>query len=366
MVWPPIASFYPTRTRRRLDTVSGDDRRSTCSLTHGIKECVIAEILDFVNMCILLTTTSHPDYPFILLSNRDEFFARPTKLATKRKLENGSQILSPLDLGRPEHGSWIGITSSGRLAVLVNYREQSLYLSEVSRGILPLDYLESNLPDREWFATLEDKLSQNSTSGRPVTLSNIGGFSLVYGKLELDPTSGKIKPLNIMSNRGDFGKLHATVVDTEDLHQEIAAQETFGLSNSLYYAPWKKVQLGTSKLSAMIQTSIAKNYSLDEIIESCFEILSTDTYDSEIRKKGSFMNELEELQNSIFIPPLQSHYDLLKRSATVGKYYGTRTQTVIALHKSGTLHYYERDLHLEDSDKVNFRAQHFKFDTCRQ
>lgn len=30
-------------------------------------------------MCILLTTTSHPDFPLLLLSNRDEYFARPTQ-----------------------------------------------------------------------------------------------------------------------------------------------------------------------------------------------------------------------------------------------------------------------------------------------
>ncbi|CUM68146.1 uncharacterized protein PRCAT00005863001 [Priceomyces carsonii] len=74
-------------------------------------------------MCILLLTTRHPDYPLILLSNRDEFFRRPTKPAHFRELASGTKILSPLDLGRPERGTWIGVTTSGRLAVLVNYRE---------------------------------------------------------------------------------------------------------------------------------------------------------------------------------------------------------------------------------------------------
>lgn len=166
-----------------------------------------------------------------------------------------------------------------------------------------------------------------------------------------------------MSNRGDFGKLHASVVEADDLHKEVAAQETFGLSNSLYYAPWKKVELGTSKLSAMITTSIENHYTLSELIESCFEILCTDTYDSEIRKKGTIEEEFQELQNSIFIPPLDTRTDLLDKPLTVGKYYGTRTQTVIAYHKSGTLHYYEKDLHPDDSEKVQVRFQHFKFDT---
>lgn len=314
-------------------------------------------------MCILLTTTSHPDYPFILLSNRDEFFARPTELARLRTLDKDNEFVSPLDLGRPEHGTWIGITPEGKVAVLVNYRERNQYLSEISRGILPLEYLTSKLSDDEWLSTLEDKLSQGSASGKAVTLDHIGGFSLVYGKLEIDPKTAKIMPLNIMSNRGDGGRVHSTKVESDDLHKEIAVLETFGLSNSLYYVPWKKVELGTSLLSSMISSSVEHDYSIDDIVESCFEILSTNTYDSEIRKKGTFPEELEELRNSIFIPPLDSHLDLLNVPPTIGKYYGTRTQTVIALHKSGTLHYYERDLHPDDSEKVSVRAQHFKFDT---
>lgn len=315
-------------------------------------------------MCILLTTTSHPDFPLILLSNRDEFFARPTKLAHLRDLADGSQILSPLDLGRPERGSWIGVTSTGKIAVLVNYREDLQFYSEVSRGVLPLDYLKSNLGESEWFTHFEEKLSQSSANGHSLSLRNIGGFSLVYGQLSIDLSTGKIHPLNILSNRGDFGKLHATKVEADDLHKEIAAQETFGLSNSLYYAPWKKVKLGTQKLAAMVSASVENHYTLSELIDSCFEILSTDTYDSEIRKKGTFPEEFKELQNSIFIPPLDTHLDLLDKPLTVGRYYGTRTQTVIAFHKLGTLHYYERDLHPEDSDKVQLRSQHYKFETA--
>lgn len=75
-------------------------------------------------MCILISTTEHPDYPFLLLSNRDEYYARPTKGAHFRTLENGTQILAPLDLARTEHGTWIGVTTSGKIAVLVNYREE--------------------------------------------------------------------------------------------------------------------------------------------------------------------------------------------------------------------------------------------------
>lgn len=77
-------------------------------------------------MCILLTSTNHPEYPFILLSNRDEFFVRPTQRAHFRELSNGVKLLSPLDLGRPEHGTWIGVTTNGKLSVVLNYREENI------------------------------------------------------------------------------------------------------------------------------------------------------------------------------------------------------------------------------------------------
>lgn len=74
-------------------------------------------------MCILLSTTEHADYPLLLLSNRDEYYARPTQLAQIRNLNEKTKILSPLDLGRPEHGTWIGVNTDGKIAILVNYRE---------------------------------------------------------------------------------------------------------------------------------------------------------------------------------------------------------------------------------------------------
>lgn len=321
-------------------------------------------------MCILLSTTEHPDYPLILLSNRDEYFARPTQLATLRRMKDGGNVLSPLDLGRPEHGTWIGVTSTGKIAVLVNYREVGLFVSEVSRGILPLEYLTSDLTDDEqWYNTLEEKLSKATIAGTPAKLDQIGGFSLVYGKVEVDAATGRLKPLNIMSNRGDRGKVHSFADCATDLHEEIAKRSVFGLSNSLYYHPWKKVELGTSKLRTLVADAVEEDYSLDRLVESSFELLLTDTYDPEVRNlgEGASLEKLKELQNSIFIPPLEYESstvasDKLFSPPPFGQYYGTRTQTVIMYHKSGTLHYFERDLHPDDQKAMKIRRQHYKFD----
>lgn len=312
-------------------------------------------------MCILLSSTLHPDYPFILLSNRDEYFARATQMATVRKMDNGSQILSPLDLARPERGTWIGITDKGKLAVLVNYREQSHIISEVSRGVLPLQYLTSDLSDAEWYENLESILSESYVDGKHVSLSQIGGFTLVYGNLELD-AKGRLQPLHLLSNRGDRGKVHSSSSDGEIPHADIAGQSTFGLSNSRYNSPWPKVDLGTSLLNKLVSDSIEKHYDHDQLLNGCYEVLSTDTYDREIRNNGDFEHKLKEVLNSIFIPPLKTHFGPECFSPAGGEYYGTRTQVVILLHKSGTLHYHERDLHLKDTEDVEIRTQCYVFD----
>lgn len=309
-------------------------------------------------MCIFISSTSHPEYPFLALSNRDEYFGRPTQLANVRDLESGGKIISPLDLGRIEHGSWIGITSTGKLAVLVNYCEPNATISEVSRGVLPIEYLTSDLDDEAWYDSLEETLGAKVAVEKQKVLNRIGGFTLVYGKLEFDPETKQIHPLNIISNRGDRGKIHAGCDLSGDLHKLVALQKTFAVSNSLYYEPWEKVQLGCRSLSDLIKGSVASDYSHEQLVEGCFEVLSRNTLsDASVEDRPKLPENIAELQNSIFIPPIKC-----KKTDGAPILYGTRTQTVVLLHKSGTLHYYERDLHSIDDAKIEMKNQHYQFD----
>ncbi|KAI5951115.1 hypothetical protein KGF54_004189 [Candida jiufengensis] len=306
-------------------------------------------------MCISIATTSHPDYPLILCSNRDEYFKRPTNPAQFRRLNDSVQILTPLDLARPEHGTWIGVTTTGKIAVLVNYRDldTEMTLCEVSRGVLPLSYLKSNLSDEEWREQLMSEVENNDNK---IDITKIGGFSLLYGHLKLDSQTQKIEHLNILSNRGNYGKIFETVengniVESEYDDDGISEKTTFGLSNSLYNEPWKKVKMGEKLLNSLIETSIQKNYNQEKLVEECFKVMKTDTYDKTINEGKSFDTKILELRNSIFIPPIKRNgpeSNLL----SIGDYYGTRTQTIILLTKTGELNYYERNLHMADKPEV--------------
>lgn len=105
-------------------------------------------------------------------------------------------------------------------------------------------------------------------------LNLIGGFTLVYDQLQVDPVTHKMKPLNIISIRGDRGKIHASGDLACDLHKQIALQQTFSVSNSLYYEPWEKVQLGREDLSNLVKTAVESDYSHEQLVEGCFGVFS--------------------------------------------------------------------------------------------
>lgn len=81
----------------------------------------------------------HPTYPLIILSNRDEFWDRPSLAVQTWK----GTILAPRD-GKA-HGTWIGANSTGRVSFLTNVRnfKKDPHPNPKSRGALVWDFLES-------------------------------------------------------------------------------------------------------------------------------------------------------------------------------------------------------------------------------
>lgn len=92
-------------------------------------------------MCLIAVAwQSHPDYPLIVLANRDEFHARPA--APAQFWEESPAVLAGRDLSAG--GTWLGVTRQGRFAALTNVREPGMAQGERSRGLIVSAYLQGN------------------------------------------------------------------------------------------------------------------------------------------------------------------------------------------------------------------------------
>ncbi|GME73622.1 unnamed protein product [[Candida] boidinii] len=372
-------------------------------------------------MCILIASCLHPDYPLILLSNRDEYFSRSTQLAQfiestpnstaataaidignshSEKIVNGNsegvklisetvanhdingeitktkaktvtdqqqhsplatpqtttynntnaettRLLMPYDLQREEHGTWIGVNSNGKICVLVNYREpfRANASSKISRGSIPLEFLNSDLSTHEW---------ENYIRNKTENFKLIGGFSFFYGDLKYNPIIKNIEPFKIISNRCDYSL--DVFQNRLSLDSSIKINEeklTIALSNSRYDEPWPKIQLGKNKLNSVISESIEKNWDQDKLVDSLFESLSVKVPNNNWEHL-SYEEAFLQMKQTIFVPPVRTNSEF-------SKYYGTRTQTVILVDKSGELTYIEKNLHSTDDLSELPKINKFKF-----
>ncbi|KJZ78584.1 hypothetical protein HIM_01975 [Hirsutella minnesotensis 3608] len=242
-------------------------------------------------MCIVLFTTTHPGYSLILIDNRDEYILRPTSRPSWWKHPvSGEEVLSSRDFQRSEKGTWFGITRSGTLAVLTNYRETVLNdIDHPVHGIKSRGRVVT-----AWLGGLADngidKGVQQLVDGGKV--AGVGGFSMVSGKLRRN--GGGIA---IVSNR-------AQQADDVPL---VGRQrgETWGLSNTVFTDPeeWPKVRSGKQLLKRVVADAVATNASQDELIKGLFSVLDTDTLPE--RKPGmGFEQYVNQLKHTIFVPAI--------------------------------------------------------------
>lgn len=95
-------------------------------------------------MCLVLFAVGlHPQYPLIILSNRDEFYERATTPA--QHWDEDPHVFAGKDF--VAGGTWLGVNDQGCFACLTNYRNPAAYdPSKQSRGLLVKDYLSSKEP----------------------------------------------------------------------------------------------------------------------------------------------------------------------------------------------------------------------------
>lgn len=232
-------------------------------------------------MClILLAYDVHTEYRLILAANRDEFHDRPT--LPMAFWEDHPDILAGRDL--KAGGTWLGITRSGRVSAITNYREPGGPKPDApSRGHLVSGFLAGNSPSQ---AYLEAVSSVGQT---------YSGFNLIVGD-----ESG----LFYYSNRQPgIQKL---------------VPGWYGLSNHHLNTDWPKVRKGIALLkSAILNADPVNSVNMDPI----FHLLKNREIppDDRLPDTGVGM-EWERILSPMFIQ---------------SPGYGTRSSSVMLINRNG-------------------------------
>ncbi|KAL4913285.1 NRDE protein-domain-containing protein [Aspergillus aurantiobrunneus] len=325
-------------------------------------------------MCIALISTAHPSYSLIIINNRDEYLRRPTAPASFWPTPN-AHILGGRDLARSTQGTWMGITQSGKVAILTNYRESTsdAATGQQSRGAIVNSWL-TRTPDGPTTTYVEEMVASP-------TARNVGGFSLVCGYVN--------EPLAIVSNRSS----------NMDQISWIAGEkgQTKGLSNTVFDdRSWPKILEGERLVDEVIEGHVRgdgrRGAGEEDLIEGLLGVLNTNSL-PKLDEGATAEDYLPYFRRSIFIPLIgtrekskapaaagemaapesgrslcndgQEHRtesgpakketeagnDILDQSYLHGPY-GTQKQTVLLVGKDGRVRYFERTLYDQEAKAV--------------
>jgi len=169
-------------------------------------------------MCLIaFAIDSHPKYRLIMVANRDEYRNRET--APAGYWSAATHLLAGRD--QQAGGTWLGITTGGKLAAITNYRDaKQQVINPPSRGSLVSDYLcDNDMTPTE----LQTYLVKNG--------NRYDGFNLLYGTCS---------ELHYYTNRGgSSGPVNTGI---------------HALSNHLLDTHWPKVVVAKEQLTHLLQS----------------------------------------------------------------------------------------------------------------
>jgi uncharacterized protein with NRDE domain len=201
-------------------------------------------------MCLIAMAWGvSPDYPLVIASNRDEFYARPTAALAHWTTDAGHRITSGRDL--QSGGTWMGFAQSGRFAMLTNVRNPQAAVPDParSRGELVVAWLASTLGVAAWMAQRD--------------LSAYAGFNLIVGDWRaqqchyISNQGGASSGLFSQENR-PLAQQNIAQVATKSVAysvvQSVPSGQIIGLSNAALNTPWPKTTQLVSTLDDALKT----------------------------------------------------------------------------------------------------------------
>jgi uncharacterized protein with NRDE domain len=251
-------------------------------------------------MCLILFAyQAHPDYPLIMVANRDEFYQRPTAPAAFWK--DSPHVLAGRDLEKG--GTWMSVTRTGRFAALTNYRAPGQNRANMnSRGFLVSDYVTGTKEPKAYLQAVQEEREKYN------------GFNLLVGDMEslyyYSPVLNEITKV------------------PPGIH---------GLSNAVLDTPWPKVRKGSKQLKQVLSRQIIHEDDLLAILSD-----SSEATDEELPDTG-VGREWEKRLSPLFI-----------ESDT----YGTRSSTLLTMTHNGEVSFTERSLLPNERE---WKQSHFVF-----
>lgn len=249
-------------------------------------------------MCLILFAyKQHPKYKLILAANRDEFRARPTAKAAY--WSDSPLVLAGRDLERG--GTWLGISNTGQLSAITNFREAHANLLDdaPSRGDLTADFIKG----KEHPASYLEALHADERV--------FNGYNLLLGNPD--------ELYHYSNKEGKINRLEAGI---------------YGLSNHLLDTPWPKVTLGKQLLKQHIEQPELQVDDLLAVLENIVQ-----PRDEDLPKTGIGTN-WERMLGPMFIDT---------------EAYGTYCSTIILWDNNNQVDFYEK-IH-RDQLTQHFRLQ---------
>ncbi|MEI6114026.1 MAG: NRDE family protein [Burkholderiales bacterium] len=238
-------------------------------------------------MCLaIVALDALPDWPLVIVANRDEFHAREASEAAP--WHDAPDVVAGRDL--QAGGTWLGVTRQGRAALLTNYREPGLRNPLApSRGRLVENYLRGDTTADEYAQAIAARTQEHN------------GFSLL-----LADEAG----VWYASNRSDAtgSRLPSGIV---------------GLSNALLDTPWPKLVRSREAVGRHLGTQPTPD--VDTLI-SIFRD-SVPPPDHELPDTGLGVERERRLACPFILDPQ----------------YGTRCTSVILRHARGHTLFYEQN-----------------------
>jgi len=166
-------------------------------------------------MCLIaFAIDASPACPLLIAANRDEFLDRPTAPLHRWTLPDGTSVVAGRDLR--DGGTWLGVSETGRVAMLTNVRSVQIGSGQRSRGELATRWLDGGL---SWEALLDD-----------LDPAAYGGFNLVVGDFH--------NQFWAWAGNRDPERPHDE--HPIGLHSRRLEAGVYGLSNAALDTPWPK------------------------------------------------------------------------------------------------------------------------------